>query len=74
MLLFDSLSKTVAVTLLSPAMHAHPLRYLFVGAAFIGKEQCLCPFPFLGPMFSPVDNVAKKIFFILGQRYLVFLL
>jgi hypothetical protein len=55
-------------------MHPDPVRYHFIGISFMGKEQCLCPFAFLGPLFSPVHDVMKQFFFILRQRYFVFLL
>jgi hypothetical protein len=35
----------------------------------MGKKQRLGPFPFPGPMLPSVDDVMKKLFLILGQRY-----
>jgi hypothetical protein len=55
-------------------MHPCPVRYRFISAAFMGKEQCLRPLVLLSPVFPPVKDVTEQVFFISFQGYFVFLL
>jgi hypothetical protein len=55
-------------------MRPCPFRYRFIGAAFIGKEQCLGPLAFPRAVFPPVKDVMEQVFFVPCQGYFVFLL
>jgi hypothetical protein len=38
-------------------VHPYPFRYRFIGHLLIGKQEGLCPLPFLGAVFAPVEDV-----------------
>jgi hypothetical protein len=55
-------------------VHSCPLRYRFIGISLVGKQQRLCPLPFSGAVFAPIDDCRKPLPFRFGQRYPVFFL
>jgi hypothetical protein len=56
-----------------PPMYPCPAGGSLIGIPFIGEQQCLCPFAFLGAVFPIVDNFMEYLFFIFRERYPVFL-
>jgi hypothetical protein len=56
------------------SMHPNPVGDYLIGIPFVGKQQCLRPFAFLGAVFPLVDNFMKHFLFIFRERYPVFFL
>jgi hypothetical protein len=54
-------------------MHPDPVGGHLIGTPFVGKQQCLCPFAFLGAVFPLVDDVMEFFFFFFRERYPIFL-
>jgi hypothetical protein len=42
-------------------VHSGPFRYRFIGISMIGQQQRLCPLPFLGAVFAPIDDCRKLL-------------
>jgi hypothetical protein len=57
-----------------PAVHPYPVSGYIIGIPFIGEQQGLCPFTFLGAVFPLVDNFMEYLFFVFRECYPVFLL
>jgi hypothetical protein len=57
-----------------PPAHPCPVSGYIIGMPFVGGQQGLCPFTFLGAMFPLVDDFMEYLFFIFRERHTVFLL